>query len=57
MEPVGQGLNRYKGTPESFAKLTRGISIVSSGKIKNSDKIAEFYEATWILKTDKQVIE
>jgi len=49
MESVGQGLSMYRGTQKSLAAKTRGISVVSADKKKG----AEFYEATWSLKTSK----
>jgi hypothetical protein len=51
MKKVGNGLHRYEGTAESFAMKTRGIKIVSDEDEENS--IADFYEATCIIKTEK----
>jgi hypothetical protein len=55
MEPVGQGLSRYMGTPKSLATMTRGISVVpgAAGSHSGSHSGAEFYEATWTLSTKK----
>lgn len=51
MEAVGQGLSRYRGTRESLGVMTRGIQVVSAEPTSASG--AEFYEATWNLKTGK----
>ncbi|MFC1857421.1 DUF4384 domain-containing protein [Thermodesulfobacteriota bacterium] len=51
MEPIGQGLNMYRGSRKTLGAKTRGIAVVSDGK--NVDSGAEFYEATWSLKTEK----
>ncbi|MEE8399285.1 MAG: DUF4384 domain-containing protein [Desulfobacterales bacterium] len=48
-EPIGRGLARYRGTQESLASTTRGISVVPTGKQGSSS--AEFYEATWTVST------
>ena len=49
MQPVGQGLSRYRGSRKSLATMTRGINVVpgASGSISG----AEFYEATWTFTT------
>ena len=52
LEPVGQGLGRYSGTRSLLAEQTRGISV--SGKTAGKKPGAEFYEATWSLKTNDQ---
>ncbi|MBW1793866.1 MAG: DUF4384 domain-containing protein [Deltaproteobacteria bacterium] len=49
MEPVGQGLSRYRRSRESLATMTRGINIVPVHS--GSHAGAEFYEATWTLTT------
>ncbi len=51
MEQVGQGLRRYRGTRKTLAAMTRGIAVVGSEQGDVSG--AEFYEATWTLKTGK----
>ena len=49
MQPVGQGLSRYRGSRKSLATMTRGIKVVPAdpGSISG----AEFYEATWMFTT------
>ena len=49
MEPVGQGLSRYRGSRKSLAAMTRGISVVHG--VPGSHSGAEFYEATWSFTT------
>lgn len=49
MEQVGQGLRRYRGTRKTLAAMTRGIAVVGADQDDVSG--AEFYEATWTLKT------
>lgn len=49
MEPVGQGLGRYRGSRESLGARSRGINVVPSEPISHAG--AEFYEATWTLIT------
>lgn len=49
IEPVGQGLGLYKGTPESLANSARGIKMVPGETGSYSE--AEFYEAMWAIAT------
>ncbi len=51
MEQAGQGLRRYRGTRKTLAAITRGIAVI--GAEQGDVSGAEFYEATWILKTRK----
>ena len=51
MEQVGQGLRRYRGNRNTLATMTRGIAVV--GAEQGGISGAEFYEATWTLKTRK----
>lgn len=51
MDSVGQGLKAYRGSRESFAAMTRGLSVVGDGTGFVSG--AEFYEATWSITTNK----
>ncbi len=61
LEPVGQGLNRYAGDVDSFATMTRGISVNSLSSIDKAGTVstgvpgipigAEFYEGIWTLTT------
>lgn len=55
MESLGKGLRQYKGNQKSFGTLTcsidltRSIEVVGTGLDSHSG--AEFYEATWRLRT------
>lgn len=49
MEPVGQGLRRYKGSQESLGGLTRSIVVAPAAPGSHSG--AEFYEAVWAIVT------
>ena len=49
MQPVGQGLSRYRGSRKSLATITRGINVVPGAPGAHSG--AEFYEATWTFTT------
>ncbi|MFH1673374.1 MAG: DUF4384 domain-containing protein [Pseudomonadota bacterium] len=49
MQPVGQGLSRYRGSRESLGTMTRGIEVVPG--VPGAHSGAEFYEATWTFTT------
>lgn len=53
MESIGRGLNQYKGSPEKFAALTRGITIEPDKKSPKAKTSVEFYETTWTFNTMK----
>jgi len=51
LESIGQGLIRYRGLKSDLATQSRGISMIGTGADKTAG--AEFYEATWSLKTSQ----
>ncbi len=51
LEQAGQGLRRYRGSRNTLAAMTRGITVV--GPEQHGVSGAEFYEATWTLQTRK----
>lgn len=59
LEPIGQGLSRYKGSSKQFATQSRGISIVSKNTtVEAADapplpQSADFFETSWVIKTRK----
>ncbi|NQT58562.1 MAG: hypothetical protein HQ557_06225, partial [Bacteroidetes bacterium] len=51
-ESIGQGLRRYSGTRDLLAGRIRSVTVVP--RPVGSPTGAEFYEATWELKTVAQ---
>ena len=51
MEQADNGLRQYRGSRTEFASKTRGIAVV--GPDQGTASEAEFYEATWTLRTSK----
>ena len=53
LAPMGNGLNKYTGTQQSLADETRDLSVMSDRR-ESIFKGAEFYEAAWIITTEKK---
>jgi hypothetical protein len=51
LEPMGNGLHRYRGSRNELAVQTRGIAVV--GTDQGAQEGAEFYEGSWVLTTGK----
>ncbi len=51
-KPVGQGLRRFKGTRDLLGSQARSVAVVQ--RPAGSPPGAQFYEATWELKTVAQ---